>query len=82
MYVHHIQLASKTPRGNQVVAGAEGADLGTPIGAHLPSVARKVVAVQHLDCSSCCQDADHSFVCARHACEPAPTGVEQMWVRH
>ena len=82
MYVGHIQLARKAPRGNQIVAGAEGADLGAPIGAHRPGVACKVVAIQHLDCSRSCQDAELRSVRARHAHEPAPTEVEQMWVRH
>ena len=52
MDVSYVQLSSKAPRGDEVMAGAEGADLGPPIGAHgraqLPSATREAVAVQHL----------------------------------
>ena len=54
MDVHHIQLASKAPGGYEVMAGAEGADLGAPISANRAALAWNAVAVQHLNCRRRC----------------------------
>ena len=57
MEVRHVQLSREATGSEEVVAGAEGADLGAPIGPHGAALARQAVAVQHLLGCKYCQNA-------------------------
>ena len=46
--MHDVQLSGKAPGSYQIMAGAEGADLGAPSDAHRAALATEAVAVQHL----------------------------------